>query len=168
MVPQQKFFEGRKGGGEGRTNVSQQKHTKKFRVLIRRHVSTMTTVTIIVISVITKIIKAIVIIAITKSDKHNNNSNNNNNNNDNFSNNKCSSSKTNNIKNIDKSSNTVYDANVTIRRKKPNKKVILIITILTIIITTKFIRHIQCLFFFKQVFGGHCLHFQVYTINSVT
>ena len=52
--------------------------------------------------------------------------------------------------------------------------VIIIIIIITIttkprtIITTvnkkKFIRHIQCLFF-KQAFGGHSLHFQVYTIN---
>ena len=29
---------------------------------------------------------------------------------------------------------------------------------------TKFIQHIQCLFF-KQVFEGHYLHLQVYTIN---
>ena len=49
--------------------------------------------------------------------------------------------------------------------------IIIIITITTkprTIITTvnkkKFIRHIQCLFF-KQAFGGHSLHFQVYTIN---
>ena len=39
-----------------------------------------------------------------------------------FSNKKCSSSKTNNIKNIDKSSDTNKNANVTIRHKKPNKK----------------------------------------------
>ena len=42
-------------GGGNRTSVNQQKQTKKFRVLIRRHVNMMATVTIIVISVIRKI-----------------------------------------------------------------------------------------------------------------
>ena len=36
------------------------------------------------------------------------------------SNNKCSSSNTNNIKNIDKSRDTINDVNVTTRRKKLN------------------------------------------------
>ena len=34
-----------------------------------------------------------------------------------------------------------------------------------IILITKFIRDNQNLF--KQAFGGHCIHFQGYTINSV-
>ena len=44
--------------------------------------------------------------------------------NKNFSNNKYSSSKTNNINNIDtdETNDSINDTNVTIRRKKPNKK----------------------------------------------
>ena len=40
-------------------------------------------------------------------------------------------------------------------------------TVITTVKKTKFICHIQCLFF-KQAFRGHYLHFQIYTINSMT
>ena len=51
-----------------------------------------------------------------------NNNDNNNNNNDNFSNNKCSSSKTNNIKNIDKSNDTMNVSLIVPRNSNLNNK----------------------------------------------
>ena len=87
MVPQKIFLFLLFGGGGGRADVNQQKHTKKNQKslnLIRSHVSIMTTVTVIINTLITNLKTAIIIIAITKNDYHyNNNSNNNNKNNNN-------------------------------------------------------------------------------------
>ena len=87
MVPQKNFLFLLFGGGRGRADVNQQKHTKKNQKslnLIRSHVSIMTTVTVIINTLITNLKTTIIIIAITKNDYHyNNNSNNNNKNNNN-------------------------------------------------------------------------------------
>ena len=80
--------------------------------------------------------------------------------NKNFSNNKYSSSKTNNINNIDtdETNDSINDTNVTIRRKKPNKKKILLITIMIIAIKNDDEKATVAIKAIKMILPRHCHH----------